>query len=173
MAGMLRSLGLGISVLFGCSRAVAPSWDSIEGRIRREFPDVESISTEELAARLERDGDVVVVDVRDVAEFEVSRIPGAVHVAMGAGFEGRLSAAVSARGPRDVVLYCSVGYRSAQAAEVLAARGWERVFNLRGSIFRWANEGRPLVDEAGPARRVHPYDDEWGELLNAELRAGR
>lgn len=174
MGRILRSLGLGVSVLFGCGRTDAPSWESIDARIRREFPGVESISTDEFASRLERDGELLVVDVRDVAEFEVSRIPGAIHVAMGPGFERRLRAAApDPPGQRDIVLYCSVGYRSAQAAEVLGAQGWERVFNLRGSIFQWANEGRPLVDEVGPVRHVHPYDDDWGELLNTQLRARR
>lgn len=43
--------------------------------------------------------------------------------------------------------------------------------NLEGSIFAWANEGRPLVDDKGLATKVHPYDAKWGELLKPALRS--
>ena len=71
-----------------------------------------------------------------------------------------------------VVVYCSVGYRSSRLVSRLKARGVENVFNLEGSLFQWANEGRPLVRGDEPATRVHPYDDEWGELLR-RAAAGR
>ena len=72
-----------------------------------------------------------------------------------------------------VVVYCSVGYRSLRlvSRSRLQARGIENVFNLEGSLFHWANEGRPLSRGDLPAKSVHPYDDDWGELLNAPLRA--
>ncbi len=41
-----------------------------------------------------------------------------------------------------------------------------KVVNLDGSIFEWANEGRPLDgDEAGG---VHPYNRVWGQALRGE-----
>ena len=44
-----------------------------------------------------------------------------------------------------IVTYCSVGYRSGKMAERLQAAGYTNVRNLEGSIFKWANEHRPLV----------------------------
>ncbi len=43
--------------------------------------------------------------------------------------------------------------------------------NLKGSIFQWANEGRPVVRDGEPVREVHPYDAVWGRLLDRDLRA--
>ena len=76
--------------------------------------------------------------------------------------------------PKDatVVTYCSVGYRSSRAAEQLARAGYANVANLEGSAFAWANEGRPLVDARGRATSVvHPYDANWGKLLEPRHRA--
>jgi len=70
-----------------------------------------------------------------------------------------------------IVVYCSVGVRSARLARALSATGAKQVFNLRGGIFEWANRGLPLVGPAGPARSVHGYDAEWAVLLDARLRA--
>ena len=45
------------------------------------------------------------------------------------------------------------------------------VYNLEGSIFKWANEGKDLEDNKGlKTVVVHPYNVVWGKLLNAELR---
>ena len=47
-----------------------------------------------------------------------------------------------------------------------------RVYNLEGSLFKWANEGRPMVDSNGqPVTKVHPYNAVFGKFLNKELRA--
>ena len=55
-----------------------------------------------------------------------------------------------------MVAYCSVGYRSAGLTDELGQRGYTRVCNLEGSLFQWANEGRPLVNADGRVNVVHP-----------------
>lgn len=71
---------------------------------------------------------------------------------------------------RLIVAYCSVGLRSAEYVERLQHQGFQKVFNLRGSIFSWANEGYPLEAAGHAATKVHPYNDRWGKLLRPELR---
>ncbi len=67
---------------------------------------------------------------------------------------------------KAIVVYCSVGYRSEKIAEQMQAAGYQRVYNLVGGIFEWANYGKPLVDRDGkPTRAVHPYDAVWGRWL--------
>jgi rhodanese-related sulfurtransferase len=46
---------------------------------------------------------------------------------------------------RDVVVYCHVGARSAQAAIWLKANGWPRVRSLAGGIDAWSEEVDPAV----------------------------
>ena len=70
-----------------------------------------------------------------------------------------------------VVVYCSVGYRSSRLAEKLRARGFGNVVNLEGSLIQWANEGCPLYRGEERVYRTHPYDEEWGELLDRRFWA--
>jgi 3-mercaptopyruvate sulfurtransferase SseA len=70
-----------------------------------------------------------------------------------------------------IVVYCSVGYRSAGVVQALQTRGFSRVYSLEGSIFRWANEGRPVVRDGEQVFAVHPYDATRGRLLADTLRA--
>jgi hypothetical protein len=72
---------------------------------------------------------------------------------------------------RPIVAYCAVGWRSSALAERLKAQGYTNVSNLEGSIFAWANEGRPVYQGEQPAARVHPVSEKWGRLLKEELRA--
>jgi hypothetical protein len=37
-------------------------------------------------------------------------------------------------------------------------------------VFEWANSGYPVFRDGEAVREVHPFDAEWGRLLDPELR---
>lgn len=140
------------------------TWERVERAIARDYPQVRQLDVEQLRAR-QADGEALyLVDVRSAEEYRVSHIPGAVQVD---------SFRPEAVGPdAEIVVYCSVGLRSAEYAEQLRRGGYQQVYNLRGSIFAWANSGYSLeAGDGSPTNRVHPYDRRWGELLKPEHRA--
>lgn len=155
----------------GCAGPPADiTWSATQARIEEAFPGVPAIDTAALAdAMQDPSRRLVLIDVREPEEFAVSHLEGAVRA------ESVGHAAALARNAPDgalVVAYCSVGYRSAALVAVLRDRGLTGVHNLTGSIFRWANEDRPLWRGDVPATRVHPFDASWGVLLQPERRAG-
>lgn len=127
--------------------------------IARTFPAVPQWPSADLAARL---AEVQLLDVREPAEYAVSHLPGARQVAP----EADAAALARTLDPaRPVVLYCSLGYRSSRLAERLISTGFTNVANLRGCIFVWAAEDRPLESNGHPARVVHPYSPRFAFLL--------
>ena len=133
--------------------------------VRARFPDVRFISTTQLTdwlADFHREPPVL-LEVRTEAEFNVSHLPNAVR-------EVPPEAIASGK---PIVAYCSIGWRSAEAVRRLVQDGHTNVFNLEGSIFVWASEGRVLERHGQPARKVHPYDSKWGRLLPSALRSDR
>ena len=148
--------------------ADATRWHDTLAEIRETFPDVPHLTTRQLADKQSRGDPVLLLDARTAEEFRVSHIDGAVPATT---IRAALDAIKADSRQPTVVVYCSVGYRSSRLVSRLQTRGIEDVFNLEGSLFRWANEGRPLSRGDLPAKSVHPYDDDWGELLNAPLRA--
>ncbi len=153
------------AMLFPLSYGQPLSWRLVEAQIRSQFPGVPQLSADSLAAMLARGEKVVLLDARTEEEFAVSHLPGARRIEPSATTFDEVPAGAT------LVVYCSVGYRSSALAERLMEAGG-RVYNLDGSIFRWANEGRPLVRDGGvPARTVHPYNRVWGLLLKRALRA--
>lgn len=159
-AGASVALGWGAVAV-----AVAPTWESINREIARRFPEVVQLEPAALGAWLadaQREPPVL-IDVRAPAEYAVSHLPGAVRAAT---VEEQAAVLRTVPPERAVVFYCSVGWRSSEAAAHWRAAGRKPVFNLAGSAFRWANEGRLLEHEGRPARVVHPYNRSWGALLD-------
>ena len=150
--------------------AEAQGLDGMKKLVRVRFPDVPQLSTQELSAWLQdgRKPRPVLLDVRTKAEFDVSHLPGARRVDPDAK---TADVAPMLEKGRPVVTYCSVGYRSSAMADRLRKAGVPQVSNLEGSIFQWANEGRPLEANGKPATKVHPYNDTFGKMLDAQRRA--
>lgn len=145
-------------------------WSVVERMIENDYPDVPHITTDSLAARLSDSNEraPVLLDAREPEEYAVSHLAGAVRIDPGTPTHPVLDT-LDRRAP--IVVYCSVGYRSAGVTEALKDRGFTQVTNLKGSIFRWANEGRPVVRESTRVEAVHPYDRTWGTLLQDSLHA--
>lgn len=126
---------------------------------------VPTLSVEEVYEQYE---EYTFVDTRQREEFEVSLIPGAIFL----GYRDPVWSAVEHM-PKDepLVLYCSVGYRSEKMAEELRDRGFEKVYNLYGSIFEWANRGYPIETLAGDKTdTLHTYNRKWSQYVqNPEI----
>jgi rhodanese-related sulfurtransferase len=144
------------------------SWADVFARIKREWPEVPQMSTQELAQRMADDGDYppLLIDVRTRREYEVSHLPGAVWAETSRQIEDVLGRQSK---HQVIVLYCSAGVRSSNAAARLLRSGHTNVFNLQGSIFLWANERRPVLRDGKVVDVVHPYDERWGVLLDSQF----
>ena len=107
---------------------------------------------------------VIFVDARERKEFEVSHIKGAIFV----GYDSLdLSQMAKIDKAKQIVVYCSVGYRSEKVSEKLEELGYSNVSNLYGGIFEWKNQGQPLITpKKEPTDKVHAYNKMWGIWLN-------
>ena len=166
--GLLAVLVAASGAYVAVRRSQGPTWGEIERRIAAEFPSVRHISTTELDAWMKDASrpQPTLLDAREPEEYAVSHLPGAIRVSPSATADQLLPGLDK---NKPIVVYCSVGYRSASLSKRLQEGGFSHVSNLDGSIFRWANEGRRLVSDDGTADVVHPYDERWGQLLNARL----
>lgn len=145
------------------------TWTGVEARIQEAFPDVPSIDTTALSRMMQDPTrSLLLLDVRQADEFAVSHLQDAARVASPDHAAELLRGAPAGT---TIVAYCSVGFRSARLVAALRERGLADVHNLNGSIFRWANEDRPLFRGDIPVREVHPFDEAWGVLLQADRRA--
>ncbi len=124
--------------------------------------DVPLISVEHLAQKKKG---YILLDARELEEYQTSHIPGAQYI----GYH-KFDADILSKVPKDqeVILYCSIGYRSEKIGQKLQKMGFTNVYNLYGSIFEWVNQGQQVVDQnEEPTQIVHGYNKNWSKWIDA------
>lgn len=108
---------------------------------------------------------VLLLDTREKEEFEVSHLPGALWIGFSDFEESRIPLNPD---NKQIILYCSIGYRSEKIGEKMQKMGYSEVQNLRGGAFRWVNEGRKMMNtQKQKTNDIHPYNAIWGVWLTA------
>lgn len=115
-------------------------WDA---RTNGSGPAVHEVAARVAIGMLRRGEDLLCVDVREQHEWNLFRIPGAVHIPLGA-----LRDAAPVRIPvaRRVMVYCARGGRAATAAQTLAELGYANVISLEGGLAEWVSAGGMLEE---------------------------
>jgi rhodanese-related sulfurtransferase len=159
-----------VGIVIGAGRPLALG--AVQRIAARKFPAVLWLEPEELALWRSDSSRAqpVLLDARTSPEYAVSHLKGATRIDPRVPLLKGIGAF-----PRDtpVVVYCTVGYRSARVAQWLRRQGFRTVYDLAGGVFAWANEGRPMEADGRAALSVHPYNAFWGRLLKPEVRADR
>jgi adenylyltransferase/sulfurtransferase len=95
-----------------------------------------TITAGELNAMVQRGDEMLLVDVREPAEWEIVRIPDAVLIP-----KGELPSRVSEL-PQDkpVVLYCKTGVRSAESLALLKSAGFGDAKHVQGGVVAWQTQ---------------------------------
>ncbi|WP_250001462.1 adenylyltransferase/sulfurtransferase MoeZ [Actinoplanes sp. M2I2] len=104
-----------------------------------------TITARELKDWQDSGKDLFLVDVREPAEWEINRIPGATLIPKGEILSGE----ALSRFPQDrqIVLHCKSGVRSAEALAALKAAGFKDAVHVQGGIVSWVN----TVDPSQPS----------------------
>jgi rhodanese-related sulfurtransferase len=121
---------------------------------------------EALIEEIANDSSILIMDIRERKEYEVSHLPQAET---GLAFRGELRNKKLKEIPKDaqIRLIGSVGIRSEMIGEKLLQAGYSNVKNLYGGIFSWANQGHPLIDKDGnPTTYIHGYNKGLSSYLN-------
>lgn len=104
---------------------------------------IPAISVKQLKSRLEDGQNLLLIDVRDAHELDISRLDMAVHIPKNE-VKHRLDEI-----PRDipVVVQCRTGVRSSEVVSWLMDAGYQNAVNLAGGINAWARLIDPTVPE--------------------------
>lgn len=106
---------------------------------------------------------IILLDARELEEYEVSHIPNAKFI----GYDSPVFTSLdNVSTDKEIIVYCSIGYRSEKIAEQLMERGFTKVHNLYGSIFEWVNQGQEIEDIDGKlTQKIHTYNKRWSKWM--------
>lgn len=142
----------------------------VESLIAGQHP-VPNISVQDLHKQLAESPKplYLVFDVREKEEYNLSHIASAIHIDPKMSENDFFTTFSQQISGKHLVFYCSVGERSSllieRIQEACKKSGTASVSNLRGGIFRWYNEGLPVVNADGITDEIHPFNSLWGMFL--------
>jgi rhodanese-related sulfurtransferase len=99
---------------------------------------IDEVTPEQVRDMQVRNDRVVYLDVREPNEWNLGRIPHAIHIPRG-NLESKVEGVVERA--QKVVVYCARGNRSALAALTMKQMGYENVSSMSGGIQRWSEIG--------------------------------
>ena len=98
------------------------------------MPGVATVTVQELRQMLAASTPPLLLDVRELEEWQLCRIEGARHLPM-----SQIQQRVGELEPtRETMVYCHHGVRSLMVAEFLIGKGFSRVASLTGGIEAWS-----------------------------------
>ena len=108
------------------------------------FGEYGDITVEQAHVLIEDKTELVIVDVRTIAEYEEGHIEGSQNICVGCDPMNILNYL----NPEDeILLYCQSGIRSAIALRILFENGYSTVYNMQGGISAWIDAGFPVVED--------------------------
>ncbi len=152
---------------------VQPRLEKIHQDIESDFRLVPHISASQFSNLDPKE--VVLFDVREIEEFEVSHIAGAIQLTPNIDVDEFIGDFGELIKGKRVIFYCSVGRRSSELANRLGSTPVElgalSAQNLIGGAFSWVNQGLELVGiEQNVTEKIHPFNDYWGRLVSDKNR---
>jgi molybdopterin/thiamine biosynthesis adenylyltransferase/rhodanese-related sulfurtransferase len=105
---------------------------------------IPGIAPRELKALLDRNAEIVLLDVREPFEVRLAALPGSLNIPLGA-LPGRLGLLPK---ESEIVALCRTGARSGVAVALLLASGYGRARNLVGGLDRWRRDVDPGLPPA-------------------------
>ena len=147
-----------VNLAFGSG--VQENFDTLLSRLYRNT--VPTISTYELSAQMNSGKEMIILDTRSMKEFDISHIKNAVFINYK---KPDLDFLTGVSKQTQIIVYCTVGYRSERIGEFVAKLEFKQIYNLYGGLTQWVNDGYPVYDNHGKTKKIHGYSEEWAKWI--------
>ncbi|MBI2786086.1 MAG: sulfurtransferase [Legionella longbeachae] len=106
---------------------------------------IKEISPQELKEKIDRHELMQIIDVRDENELSTGYIPGATHLSKGI-IERDIEKLIPDL-QKQIIVYCSGGFRCALVADNLQKMGYHHVYSLSTGLQGWLDLGYPIENK--------------------------
>jgi sulfur-carrier protein adenylyltransferase/sulfurtransferase len=121
-------------------------YDSFCGVVSEEAQEAaagSTITASELKELIDSDKPIYLVDVREPAEWEIVKIPGATLIPKDEILRGDALAALP--NDRQIVMYCKTGVRSAETLAAVKGAGFRDAVHVQGGVTAWIKQIDPSL----------------------------
>lgn len=108
------------------------------------------------------------IDCREKDEYDISHIKNAIWVGYN---DFKLIRLKGISKSSELIVYCTIGYRSEIITKKLNDAGFTNVKSMIGGVLEWKNHGNKVYDsEHKETETVHTYDQSWSTYLKKGIR---
>ena len=147
----MKKRTLGAACIFIAFMLIFPVQVSIgnaKNKMRESIEGYMGISPEEANRIINKNSDVVILDVRSLEEYETCHIKKAVFLPLHEAYcSSCIHAKIGKYKDEKVIVYSNSGERSNIACNILMKKGFSEVYNLEGGIDAWINAGFPVASQ--------------------------
>jgi rhodanese-related sulfurtransferase len=140
--------------------------------IAEALPEVDELFPWDLEEKLQEDHNLILLDVREPAEFDALHIKGSLNVPRGILESAcdwdydETEPELAAGRDREIIVICRSGNRSVLAAQTMQRMGYKKVISLKTGIRGWNDFEQPLFNVDGNEVDI----DDADEILASKLR---
>ena len=114
---------------------------------------ISEVTPQQVKADMDAGKAVILLDVRDAAEFDAGHLPKAMNISRGL-LEFKIGGMIADKNA-NIVLYCRTDARSALATAVLQEMGYSNVKNMQGAFKAWGEAGILFTTGMANSRWLH------------------
>ncbi len=140
--------------------------------IAEALPEVEEIFPWDLAEKIQENPQLVLLDVREPAEFDALHIQNSLNVPRGVlesacdwDYDETEPALAGGR-DKEIIVICRSGNRSVLAAQTMQRMGFKHAVSLKTGIRGWNDFEQPLYNKDGEQVDI----DDADEILASKVR---
>lgn len=85
-----------------------------------------------LQRMMKENSSIILLDVRNILEFETGHLIGALNIPLGE-LENKVGLLIPNRG-QTIIVYCNKGVKSKVAVDILIEMGYTNVYELKGGL---------------------------------------
>ncbi len=109
----------------------------------KKYPNI--VQNDELKKKIELNESMIVLDVREAAEYVFNHIPEAISIPLGELDER----AVELQKEKEIFVVCRTGNRSGMAAQKLKEKGFDKVYNVIPGMSEWTGPLEGMNNKGG------------------------
>ena len=161
----MKNTVLFLLLLFSCQLFAQKSIDKLLAKYNDNS--IPYITPQELATPKT---DVVLLDSRELKEYQTSHLKNAIHVGYDHFEINKIEETIPDKNA-EIVVYCSVGIRSESIGDSLKKAGYTNVKNLYGGIFEWKSNDFPVYNTIEKETdSIHTFNKIWSKWLKKGIK---
>jgi len=140
--------------------------DEYQRLVVKALRSVDEVLPWDLEEEIEKNPDLIVLDIRELDEFEMMHIKGSLHVPRGVlegacvwSYDDTVPVLAQSR-DQNIVVVCRSGNRSALAALTMQQMGFDQVRSLKLGIKGWNDNDLEMFNNQGGIVDIDEVD-EW------------